>query len=143
MIIEKPSPDFKSVCDVAGCIVEHDGKILLLHRQDYKPEGNTWAGPSGKLENNETPEKAVIREIKEETGINIEDKQLKNFGKFFVYYPNYDFIYYLFYTRLENIPEIKMESKEYQDFKWIEPKEALKMNLIEDEDFCIKQVFNI
>jgi len=143
MIIEKPSKDFKPDCEVVGCIIEHDSKILLLHRHEHKPEGNTWTSPSGKIENNEAPKKAVIREIKEETGIKINPKQLKSYGKLFVHYPNYDFIYYLFYIKLENLPEIKIESKEYKNFIWIKPEEALKMNLIEDEDFCIKQIFKI
>ncbi|MDP3026269.1 MAG: NUDIX hydrolase [Nanoarchaeota archaeon] len=143
MIIEKPSKYFKSDCEVVGGVIEHDGKILLLHRQDHKPEGNTWGGPSGKIESNETPEKAVIREIKEETGIKIGERQLKSYGKLFVHYPNYDFIYYLFYIKLENLPEIKIENKEHKNFIWVRPEEALKMNLIEDEDFCIKQIFKI
>jgi len=143
MIIEKPSKDFKSVCDVVGCVIEHDGKILLLHRQDNKSGGNTWTSSSGKIENNETPEKAVIREIKEETGIQINPKQLKDYEKLFVHSSDYDFIYYLFYIKLENLPEIRIENKEHKNFIWVKPEQALKMNLIEDEDFCIKKIFKI
>jgi len=143
MIIEKPSKNFKPKFETVGCEVEQDGKILLLHRQDHISEGDTWTSPSGKIENNETPEKAMVREIKEETGIKINNKQLKSYGKLFIHYPNYDFIYYLFYIKLEKLPEIKIENKEHKNFMWVKPEEALKMNLIEDEDFCIKKVFKI
>lgn len=46
-------------------IVLHDNKILLLHADKY----DLYMLPGGRIENDETPEEACIRELKEETGI--------------------------------------------------------------------------
>ena len=56
----------KSLIMAAGGILEHDGKILLVKRLRY----NDWSLPKGKLDPGETPLKAAIREVREETGIN-------------------------------------------------------------------------
>ena len=53
MIFKERPPNFSSEFDVASCFVEHDGEILLLHRQDHKPEGNTWGVPAGKVDEGE------------------------------------------------------------------------------------------
>lgn len=61
--------------DVVVGIVEKDGKILMVKRT--KKEGNlVWAFPGGKVEKNETKENACIREIFEETGINVKIKKI-------------------------------------------------------------------
>ena len=49
-----------------GAILEKDNKILMLNRKK-KPLG--WANPAGHVEENETFENALIRELKEETGL--------------------------------------------------------------------------
>jgi putative (di)nucleoside polyphosphate hydrolase len=51
---------------VGAIILNEDGKVLGLERKDIP---NAWQMPQGGLEENETPEQAVKREIREETGI--------------------------------------------------------------------------
>lgn len=61
--------------DVVIGIVDKDGKILMIKRA--KKEGDlVWAFPGGKVEDGETKEQACIREVFEETGINIQIKQI-------------------------------------------------------------------
>ena len=56
--------------DVVIGIVNYEGRILMIKRA--KREGNlVWGFPGGKVEVGETKEEACIREIYEETGINI------------------------------------------------------------------------
>ena len=58
------------MCDVVVGIVNHDDHILMVKRA--KKEGNlVWGFPGGKLEVGETKEEACIREVYEETGINV------------------------------------------------------------------------
>jgi len=54
----------------ADCIILIDGKVLLIHRKN-EPVG--WALPGGFVEYGETVEEAVRREMKEETGLNLDD----------------------------------------------------------------------
>lgn len=56
---------------VAGAIIKKDDLILIAQRKSGEFQG-LWEFPGGKLENNETSEEALIREIKEELEIDIE-----------------------------------------------------------------------
>jgi 8-oxo-dGTP diphosphatase len=55
---------------VAACaLVDVDGRVLLQQRPPGKPMAGLWELPGGKLAAGETPEAAVIRELREELGI--------------------------------------------------------------------------
>ena len=55
------------------CYVERDGAWLLLHRVKKENDLNRdkWIGPGGKLEENESPEEGMLREVWEETGLTL------------------------------------------------------------------------
>lgn len=58
----------------AGAIIKNgEGKVLMLDRQNF-PFG--WACPAGHIEDNETPEQAVAREVFEETNLKVEEYNL-------------------------------------------------------------------
>lgn len=57
----------------AGAIIKQNGKILMLDRLSI-PLG--WACPAGHIEEGETPEETLIREIKEETNLNVNKYKL-------------------------------------------------------------------
>ena len=50
-----------------GCIFDTDGRVLLQRRGDSKK----WGFPGGAIELGETPEMAAVREVKEETGLDV------------------------------------------------------------------------
>jgi len=54
----------------AGCVVEHDGKVLLARRK-YAPWQGHWYFPSGFVEYDEDVEVTAAREIREETGLEV------------------------------------------------------------------------
>lgn len=53
----------------AVALVDVDGRILLAKRPDDKDMAGLWEFPGGKIEQGETPEQALIRELKEELAI--------------------------------------------------------------------------
>lgn len=55
---------------VGGAVVR-DGRLLLVRRASRHGKGN-WQLPGGFIEHNETIERAVVREVREETGITAE-----------------------------------------------------------------------
>lgn len=58
----------KNAIILAGCVIRNEeGRLLLLHRN--KKDRVQWELPGGKLEPNESPETAAIREIEEELGV--------------------------------------------------------------------------
>ena len=53
----------------AAALVDVDGRVLLAQRPDDKDMAGLWEFPGGKIEQGETPEQALIRELKEELTI--------------------------------------------------------------------------
>ncbi|MFZ1108951.1 MAG: (deoxy)nucleoside triphosphate pyrophosphohydrolase [Rhodomicrobium sp.] len=56
---------------VAVALIDADGRVLLARRPAHKQLGGLWEFPGGKLHEGETPEAALIRELKEELGIEV------------------------------------------------------------------------
>jgi len=56
---------------VVGAVVQHDGKVLLLQRPDDDFMGGIFELPSGKVEAGEPLDTALMREVKEESGLDV------------------------------------------------------------------------
>lgn len=57
---------------VAACaLVDIDGRVLITQRPQGKTMAGLWEFPGGKIEADETPEEALIRELREELGIDV------------------------------------------------------------------------
>lgn len=54
---------------VAVALVDADGRVLIAQRPEGKAMAGLWEFPGGKVDPGETPEAALIRELKEELGI--------------------------------------------------------------------------
>jgi 8-oxo-dGTP diphosphatase len=67
-----PEPGAKPLLLVAACaLIDADGRVLLARRPEGKKMAGLWEFPGGKLNPGETPEAALIRELKEELGIDV------------------------------------------------------------------------
>lgn len=141
-IFENPPENFKPVIEVSACYIDVDQHVLFLKRQPYISEGNTWGVPAGKIKKVETPEEAVIRETKEETGLEIQKNQLISLGKVYVRYPQKDFVFHMFTVSFEKYPsEILIEPTEHSEYRWLTLKEALELPLIPGEDECLYLIY--
>lgn len=56
---------------VACALVDGDGRVLVAQRPEGKAMAGLWEFPGGKVEPHETPEAALIRELKEELSIDV------------------------------------------------------------------------
>jgi 8-oxo-dGTP pyrophosphatase MutT (NUDIX family) len=143
MISKAKLHNFKKKFDVVSVFIEHEGEILLLHRHDSKPQGNTWSVPAGKVQEGEDLLKALSREVEEELGLRPEITNLRYFEKYYVRYPGYDYIYHVYHLQLKEKPSVNLNFQEHKNYIWIKPSEALKLDLIQDEDSSIKWFFNL
>lgn len=59
----------KTVLVSAAALIDGEGRVLLAQRPERKSMAGLWEFPGGKVEEGETPEAALIRELHEELGI--------------------------------------------------------------------------
>jgi 8-oxo-dGTP diphosphatase len=64
---------------VAVALVDADGRVLLAQRPAGKAMAGLWEFPGGKVHEGETPEAALIRELREELGIDVTESCLAPF----------------------------------------------------------------
>jgi len=61
----------KTILVAAVALVDADGRVLVSKRPEGKPLAGLWEFPGGKVEADERPETALIRELKEELAIDV------------------------------------------------------------------------
>jgi len=114
---------------VGGLIRREDGKILLC-------DSHKWPGlytvPGGHVELGETCEDALVREIKEEVGLDIKVTELLSIQQ--VIYPKEfwkraHFIFFDYLCTVEGSQTPKVDSNEIQGTIWVTPRDALKLNI--------------
>jgi 8-oxo-dGTP pyrophosphatase MutT (NUDIX family) len=98
--------------------------------------------PAGKLEEKDLTQ-GVLREIREETTLDIDPRKVSYFQPVYVRYPTYDFVYHIFHTNLDRKPEIRINPGEHKEYRIVSPQVALTMPLIQDLDACIKLFYKI
>ena len=59
----------------AGVLVHRKGRLLLVRRAE-RPDKGRWSFPGGAVEPGETTSEAAVREVKEETGLDVEIESL-------------------------------------------------------------------
>ena len=69
-------PKLPTVYVAAGVLQQEEGCVFLVQRPLDKEMGGLWEIPGGKIEAGETPEETIVRELKEELGIDICAKDL-------------------------------------------------------------------
>ena len=108
----------KTVLVAAVALIDPDGRVLLAQRPEGKSMAGLWEFPGGKIEQGETPEVALIRELQEELGIDTWASCLAPLTFASHSYDDFHLLMPLFACRKwQGTPQ----SRENQALKWVKP----------------------
>ncbi len=113
---------------VGGLIVNKEGKILLVTSHKWFDKLTI---PGGHVELGETLEKALIREVKEEVGLDVSvERQLLTQEAIYIsqFWKKRHYIFFDFLCRCEK-DQVTLDNREIQGYSWVWPGEALRLNL--------------
>lgn len=103
----------------AAALIDMDGRVLIASRPESREMSGFWEFPGGKVEKNETPELAIIRELDEELGINVAESCLAPFTFASHAYQSFHLLMPVFVIRRW---EGFISPREGQELKWLRPK---------------------
>ncbi|QQG41404.1 MAG: NUDIX hydrolase [Candidatus Woesebacteria bacterium] len=122
----KTYTDYKTVLSV-NALIFSEGKILMLKRADDKKiDPGLYSGIGGKVEPHESFYNAILREIKEETGLT-EFKSIKPYSVTQIPYPPTDSEWVNVYFIVHITKQVELEPTEDGTFHWVGIEEALKL----------------
>lgn len=98
--------------------------------------------PAGKVEDGESKEKALKREIYEETHLEFDLDDFSYFDKFFVEH-NDRCIYHIFYVDLDERLGVEINPEEHKDYAWFDPEEAIGIEQVPGLDRCIEMFYDL
>jgi 8-oxo-dGTP diphosphatase len=115
-----PAPEgVKPLLLVAACaLIDADSRVLLARRPEGKKMAGLWEFPGGKLNPGETPEAALIRELKEELAIDVAEACLAPFAFASHAYERFHLLMPLYLCRRWRG---RMEPLEGQTLAWVRP----------------------
>ena len=108
----------KTILVVAAALVDPDGRVLIAKRPEGKEMAGLWEFPGGKVKVGELPEKALVRELNEELGIEVTESCLAPLTFSSHLYDDFHLLMPLYVCRVWR-GEIK--PLEGQQLKWVRP----------------------
>jgi 8-oxo-dGTP diphosphatase len=102
----------------AVALVDADHRVLIAQRPEGKSMAGLWEFPGGKVEAGETPEMALVRELKEELDIDITESCLAPFTFASFTYDDFHLMMPLYLCR---VWKGDIRPQEGQDVKWVRP----------------------
>jgi len=108
-------------------VIPHDGKWLATRRAERIAFGGWWCFPGGAIEPGEQPAEALIREVREEVGLEIEpDREIWRWQR-----PDGGLLLYWWLTRLvDEPPEVQPNPAEVAEVRWVTPADFCRLDPI-------------
>lgn len=119
-----------------GCVIINDDKVLLVKQVD-----GHWGFPKGHVEENETEEETAIREVYEETNLQVEI--FSDFYKKVTYSPRENVMKdVIFFLAKPKSIDTKPQEAEISKVEWVSFDEALNILTYEDTKNILKEVLD-
>jgi len=115
---------------VGALIVNDKGEVLMVRSKKW---GEKYTVPGGHIELGERAEDAIRREVKEETGLDSEPVELLIVQQA-IYpkdYHKHEHFIFMDYVCKAKSNDVKLDGRELQEYIWISPGQALKLDLEE------------
>ncbi|MFN3777985.1 MAG: (deoxy)nucleoside triphosphate pyrophosphohydrolase [Brevundimonas aurantiaca] len=107
-----------TVLVVAVALIDVDGRVLIAKRPEGKTLAGLWEFPGGKVEPGERPEAALIRELREELGIEVSESCLAPFVFASHAYDSFHLLMPLYLCRRWNGV---VAAREHDALAWVRP----------------------
>nr|WP_177282563.1 (deoxy)nucleoside triphosphate pyrophosphohydrolase [Devosia enhydra] len=118
----------KLVLVVACALVDADRRVLIAQRPEGKAMAGLWEFPGGKVEPGETPEEALIRELREELGVDTKTACLAPLSFASHSYENFHLLMPLYVCRRwQGLPQ----PREHVALKWVRPQRLREFSMPE------------
>ena len=112
---------------VCVALIDEDGRVLIAQRPEGKSLEGFWEFPGGKVEMNESPETALVRELHEELGINTWGSCLAPLTFASHKYDEFHLLMPLYVCRKWSGI---VQARENQALKWLTPAQILKVKML-------------
>ena len=110
---------------VGGLIIGPDGRLFLMKSHKWRGK---YVVPGGHIELGERMQDALVREVKEETGLDVFDVQFLCFQEFIYNESFWKKRHYIFFDFVCRSDAVDAElNEEAQEYVWVTPQEALQM----------------
>jgi len=123
-------PQLYPEATVGALVVNPKGEVLIVRSSKW---GDKFSVPGGHIELGERAEDAIKREVKEETGLDVEPVSLLLVQEA-IYPENYnkhEHFIFMDYICITKSSEVKLDGRELQEYFWMKPTKALKLDLEE------------
>jgi 8-oxo-dGTP diphosphatase len=106
----------------AAALIDAEGRVLITQRPTHKQLGGLWEFPGGKVEPGEAPERALVRELKEELDLSVDPDALDPFAFASHAYPDFHLLMPL-YVVARWRGEPKLDPDAAQAIAWAHPQD--------------------
>lgn len=123
---------------VTAAVIENNGRILIAKRRKDDPLRDKWEFPGGKIEAGETPEECLMRELREELGI--EAKVVE-----FVCSSRYDYSHVSIELLAYRVRHVSGEyvPRDHEEVRWVTREELFQYDFPEADIPVIKKITGI
>ncbi|MDB5169814.1 MAG: hydrolase [Candidatus Saccharibacteria bacterium] len=109
----------KKIIRIACCFIFNEtGEVLLLQRHSDDLGGGKWGTAGGRIEHGEEPKAAVIREVREETGLQLDE--IEELGTHEIRMPHGAVHMTSFRSIIQGSVTIVIDPEEHHEYKWFD-----------------------
>lgn len=130
-------PSLPIVLVVAAALIDEQGRVLIAQRPEGKSMAGLWEFPGGKIEEGETPEYSLVRELKEELGIETRECCFSPIGFTSHSYESFHLLMPLFVCRVWSGAPVALE---HQELCWVNPADLYDYEMPEADVVLISQL---